>query len=141
MNKDKDKDTEKDKIREYLIEQAGIETYCRIREELAKEIVDMLLDKSDEYCFAWSYGNETMFVSDAINIVDNIAGISYKRCGGGIMNYELWNPDTVCRKCHVCRKYFVRFPKTEHRNHCCGDSKPCNEFDSIFDGKADDKNE
>lgn len=128
---------ERDKSRERLIARAGRETYDEIRKDLAMDIIDMLLDKSDEYCFAWSYGDETMFVSDAINIVNNIAGTSYKRCGGGKMDYRQRIPDTVCRECHICSRYFCRFPKTEHRNHCQGSDRPCGDFKSVFDCKED----
>lgn len=102
----------------------------KIREELAKEIIDKILDKAEELNFAWHYGEESILVTDVVNIINNVAKTDYKRYGCGFMK-ENWIPHCRDRKCYTCKKLFSRFPKSEHKEHCIGleDASSCKEYD------------
>lgn len=105
----------------------------KIREQLAKEIIDGILDKAESINFAWHYGEESLLVTDVVNIINNIAKTDYKRYGCGYLK-ENWNPHNRDRKCDECTKIFYRFDKNEHRKHCAGmeNAENCTEFESRF---------
>lgn len=97
----------------------------KIREQLAKEIIDSILDKAEEINFAWHYGEESLLVADVVNIVNNVAKTDYKRYGNGFLK-EKWNPHCRDPKCDRCTNFFSRFDKHEHREHCAGKENATN---------------
>lgn len=105
----------------------------KIREELAKEIIDTILDKAEELNFAWHYGEESLLVTDVINIINNVAKVDYKRYGCGFLKEE-WKPHNRDCKCYNCTKLFSQFDKHEHREHCIGmeDAKNCKEYENRY---------
>ena len=101
----------------------------RIREELVKDIIDAIFDKAEELNFAWHYGEESLLVTDIVNIINNVAKTDYKRYGCGFLK-EDWRPHCRDRKCYKCSDFFAHYYKKEHRNHCigCNDASKCEEF-------------
>lgn len=104
----------------------------KIREEFAKEIIDTILDKAEDLNFAWHYGEESLLVTDIVNLINNVAKTDYKRYGHGNMEEE-WNPYHRDKKCYQCAKLFSRFPKKEHREHCMGtdDASYCEDYEIL----------
>lgn len=87
-------------------------------ENLVKNFVDLILDHAESKNVAWNWGEETLRVDSVIELINDLANMNYKR------PYPNNN-------CALCKKYYYRFKKSEHREHCCGDKDNCKDFDDI----------
>ena len=75
--------------------------------EYVENLIDMILDNAGKENVAWNWGEETLRVD-------------YKR------------PNPQSSKCSLCKKYYYRHNKSEHRNYCSGIQTGCDNFDSVF---------
>lgn len=88
-------------------------------ESVAKNFVDSLLDHAGSKNISWNWGEETLRVDYIIELINDVADMNYKR------PYPNNN-------CSICSKYYYRYNKGEHRDHCCGGVDNCKDFDSIL---------
>ena len=88
-------------------------------ENVVKNFVDLILDHVESKNNSWSFGEETLRVDYIIELINDVADMDYKR------PYPNNN-------CSICSKYYYRYNKGEHIDHCCGGIENCKEFDSVL---------
>ena len=88
--------------------------------EYVENLIDMILDNAGKENVAWNWGEETLRVDYIINLINDLANMEYKR------------PNPQSSKCSLCKKYYYRHNKSEHRNNWSGIQTGCDNFDSVF---------
>ena len=103
--------------------------------EIVKKIIDTLLDKSEKLNIAWNYGEETIRVSDIIELINNVAEMDYKRPYGSTHVYGVnaTIKPSINQKCYWCKSYYYHHDKSQHKKYCIGKQKTCKKYQDIFD--------
>lgn len=88
--------------------------------EFVEKLIDTILDNAEDENIAWNWGEETLRVDYIINLINDLANMDYKR------------PWPRSRECAICKKYYYRHKKSEHRKCCIGKQNGCDNFDSVL---------
>lgn len=104
-----------------------------IAEDIAHNIIDELIHKSDSIEVSKHWGEPSILLCDIINIINNVTNTDYKRyyaykC---MVKESECSPKLINPRCELCRHYFSR---KEDKQGCLGvenaDEKPCKVFDN-----------
>ena len=102
--------------------------------DFAKQLIDKILDKSSELNVAWHWGEESILISDIIQLINDEANIDYKRYSAYASAY---NSKDACKEiddhCYLCKNHWTRFDKKEYRQHCIGSGNFCESYKGVFD--------
>lgn len=107
-----------------------------IAEDIVHNIIDGIIEKSEDIHVATHWGEPSLLLCDVINIINNIANTDYKRyysynCQ---VKYRDCSPHLINGQCELCEHHFSR---QENKEGCLGaenhKTKPCEKFKNIFD--------
>lgn len=89
--------------------------------KFVEKLIDRILDDAEEKNVAFDWGEETIRVDYIINLINDLADMDYKRP---------WHKN---KKCSLCKKYYYRNKKSDHRKNCIGKPNGCDDLDAVYD--------